>query len=33
MMPAPEPIWVVFVTIVLMGCVLLAVRGFRRRRR
>jgi len=32
-MPAPEPIWVVFVTIVLMGSVLLAVRAFRRRRR
>jgi hypothetical protein len=31
-MLAPEPIWV-FVTIVLMGCVLLAVRAFRRRRR
>jgi hypothetical protein len=28
-----EPIWVVFVTIVLVGCVLLAVRAFRRRRR
>jgi hypothetical protein len=28
-----EPIWVVFVTIVLMGCVLLTVRAFRRRRR
>jgi hypothetical protein len=32
-MPAPEPIWVVFVTIVLMGSVLLAVRAFRHRRR
>ena len=32
-MSAPEPIWVVFVTIVLMGSVLLAVRAFRRRRR
>jgi len=32
-MPAPEPIWVVFVTIVLVGWVLLAVRAFRRRRR
>jgi hypothetical protein len=31
-MPAPEPIWVVFVTIVLMGSVLLAVRALRRRR-
>jgi hypothetical protein len=32
-MPPLEPIWVVFVTVVLVGCVLLAVRAFRRRRR
>jgi hypothetical protein len=32
-MPPPEPIWIVFVAIVLMGCVLLAVRAFRRRHR
>jgi hypothetical protein len=29
-MPPLEPIWVVFVTIVLVGCVVLAVRAFRR---
>ncbi len=32
-MPPLEPIWVVFVTVVLVGWVLLAVRAFRRRRR
>jgi hypothetical protein len=32
-MPPLEPIWVVFVTVVLVGCVLLAVLAFRRRRR
>jgi hypothetical protein len=32
-MPALELIWGVFVTIVLIGCVLLTVRAFRRRRR
>jgi hypothetical protein len=32
-MPPLEPIWVVFVTMVLVGCVLLAVRAFRHRRR
>jgi hypothetical protein len=31
-MPPLEPIWVVFVTIVLVGCVVLAVRAFRCRR-
>jgi hypothetical protein len=30
-MPSLEPIWVVFVTMVLVGCVVLAVRAFRRR--
>lgn len=28
-----KPIWVVFMTIVFVGCVVLAVRAFRRRRR
>jgi hypothetical protein len=28
-----EPIWVVFVTVVLLGCVLLGVRAFRHWRR
>jgi hypothetical protein len=32
-MPPLEPIWVAFVTVVLAGCVVLAVRAFRRRRR
>jgi hypothetical protein len=32
-MPPLEPIWVVVVTVVLVGCVLLAVCAFRRRRR
>jgi hypothetical protein len=32
-MPPLEPIWVVFVTVVLVGCVVLDVRAFRRRRR
>jgi hypothetical protein len=32
-MPPLEPIWVVFVTMVLVGCVVLAMRAFRRRRR
>jgi hypothetical protein len=32
-MPPLEPIWVVFGTMVLVGCVMLAVRAFRRRRR
>jgi hypothetical protein len=32
-MPPLEPIWVVFVTMVLVGCVALAMRAFRRRRR
>jgi len=32
-MPPLEPIWVVFVMVVLVGSVLLAVRAFRRRRR
>jgi hypothetical protein len=32
-MPSLEPIWVVFVTMVLVGCVVLAMRAFRRRRR
>jgi hypothetical protein len=31
-MPPLEPIWVVFVFVVLVGCVVLAVRAFRRRR-
>jgi hypothetical protein len=30
-MPSLEPIWVVFVTMVLVGCVVLAVRAFGRR--
>ena len=29
-MPPLEWIWVVFVTVVLVGCVVLAVRAFRR---
>jgi cbb3-type cytochrome oxidase subunit 3 len=32
-MPSLEPIWVVFVTMVLVGCVVLAMWAFRRRRR
>jgi hypothetical protein len=32
-MPPLEPIWVVFVVIVLVGCLVLAVRAFGRRRR
>jgi len=32
-MPPLEPIWVVFVTVVLVGCVILSVRAFRRRLR
>ena len=32
-MPPLEPIWVFFVTMVLVGCVVLAMRAFRRRRR
>jgi hypothetical protein len=32
-MPPLEPIWVVFVVIVLVGSVVLAVRAFRRRHR
>jgi hypothetical protein len=32
-MPPLESIWVVFVTVVLVGCVVLGVRAFRRRRR
>jgi hypothetical protein len=32
-MPPLEPIWVVFATVVLVGCVVLAVQAFRRRRR
>jgi hypothetical protein len=32
-MPPLEPIWVAFVTMVLVGCVVLAVRAFRRPRR
>ncbi len=32
-MPWLEPIWIVFVTMVLLGCVALAVRAFQRRRR
>ncbi len=31
-MPPLEPIWVVFVTMVLVGCAVLAMRAFRRRR-
>jgi hypothetical protein len=31
-MPPLEPIWVAFVTVVLTGCLVLAVRAFRRRR-
>jgi hypothetical protein len=31
-MPSLEPIWVVFVTMVLVGCVVLAMWAFRRRR-
>ena len=27
-----EPIWVAFVTVVLVGCLILGVRAFRRRR-
>jgi hypothetical protein len=32
-MPPLEPIWVVFVLVVLVGSVVLAMRAFRRRRR
>jgi hypothetical protein len=32
-MPPLEPIWVVFVLVVLVGSLVLAVRAFRRRRR
>ena len=32
-MPPLEPIWVAFVTVVLVGCVVLGVRAFWRRRR
>jgi hypothetical protein len=32
-MPPLEPIWVVFMTVVLVGCVVLGVRAFRRRHR
>jgi len=28
-----EPIWVAFVTVVLIACLILGVRAFRRRRR
>jgi hypothetical protein len=31
-MPPLEPIWVAFVTVMLTGCLVLAVRAFRRRR-
>jgi hypothetical protein len=31
-MPPLEPIWVVFVLVVLVGSLVLAVRAFRRRR-